>query len=563
MFSIMNLLHIILVFNIINFSTRIRSATASIDNAVLLDGWFEAHIIDKVAEEHRVIDESIVLLNDTADYASECVHDYSTIILTYDNENEQRGNGTFRVDRDNANNCRRVVNDARVIRVPNNGYRFVMPNRTATNDVTPHLLSYGKVMMHNNYGKLLKKQSEYIPWGAWVYGPGPVVQIYESSAFMCRDSTFNGYEAYATYAYDSKPEIGYIRFKLISWYMGGHEFHVQFDNEVEFRKHFYVKVVSWFENQNYNYDVSITPTHPTAFRVLFAADPQPYRVLDPTRDPNSDVNTWISEIATSVDILSKLKNVEPPPAFTLVNGDLTEFGRDAQLDAYHDHFDKAMSHFTFEGLGNHDYANNVHDCYAPGGFGLDRCAMNMVAYMVKRMKEYNKRASLYEEHYTRTGVNNYYGSFAYAFSYGQYRFYQLHNFPSYTTNLQDAAWIIEVQSSIGWLENQFTKYKDHAHVLNLHDYTFHDNADYEKIFRDLLRKYNVRLVFAGHTHYFDLTENAYEVDGVLLAVSTALFNSDQPGVWYADFFDNGCVEGGTSTLLLEGRKDYAFKQCSK
>ncbi|XAO72136.1 MAG: hypothetical protein AAYR33_04360 [Acetobacteraceae bacterium] len=107
------------------------------------------------------------------------------------------------------------------------------------------------------------------------------------------------------------------------------------------------------------------------------ADAQPWR-LSSGGDPNSESANgaeWKAIDNSTLDAIKEHSNVR----FMINNGDLTEYGRTTQYDDY-----ARIFHSTniplLEGLGNHDYANNVHDCYEFLDWGLssDGCALNMV-----------------------------------------------------------------------------------------------------------------------------------------------------------------------------------------
>ncbi|BAB73286.1 metallophosphoesterase [Anabaena sp. FACHB-709] len=197
---------------------------------------------------------------------------------------------------------------------------------------------------------------------------------------------------------------------------------------------------------------------------------------------------------------------------TILNGDITAFGHSWQLDKYKEIW-KQLSVPVYPGLGNHDYANNVDDCYA------NNCAIGMVEYVRDAIKKLNPRSFDYRESNSykfpelRT---EYIGSLAYSWDVGNIHFVQMHNYPIYERKFEgfDASAakrkIVQIKHSLDWLEKDLTQARNEgkAIILNYHD---SDNnwknnyapATYEQLkarFSDILKKYNVSAVFAGHYH---------------------------------------------------------------
>jgi hypothetical protein len=87
-----------------------------------------------------------------------------------------------------------------------------------------------------------------------------------------------------------------------------------------------------------------------------------------------------------VNALNTIKDRIGARAFggVIVNGDLTEFGKqDADLEDYIDLYDLGVGANVYPGLGNHDYANNVDDCF------VNFCASAMVSYLATQVSSLN------------------------------------------------------------------------------------------------------------------------------------------------------------------------------
>jgi cytolysin (calcineurin-like family phosphatase) len=116
----------------------------------------------------------------------------------------------------------------------------------------------------------------------------------------------------------------------------------------------------------------------------------------------------------------------------IVNGDLTEFGKQgSDVEDYIDIYDLGVSANVDAGLGNHDYANNVDDCFT------NFCASAMVTYFADQVSSLNVIDFDYSVQQTPlVGIPSvrydYVGSLAYSFEIGDIHFVQLNNCPTYT-----------------------------------------------------------------------------------------------------------------------------------
>jgi cytolysin (calcineurin-like family phosphatase) len=194
----------------------------------------------------------------------------------------------------------------------------------------------------------------------------------------------------------------------------------------------------------------------------------------------------------------------------IINGDLTNFGQPGELDKYKEMWEQTGLKI-YPGLGNHDYANNVNDCFE------NRCATGMVKYLNNFMTKLNPASYDFQVsgQYHKFPENrvDYKGSMAYSWDISDVHFVQLHNYPAYTRswNAWDAGAarrdFIEITSSLNWLRADLTKARNEGKkiILNMHDVSDHfpdeHQAEYSQFVR-MVGEFKVSAIFAGHIHEY-------------------------------------------------------------
>lgn len=183
---------------------------------------------------------------------------------------------------------------------------------------------------------------------------------------------------------------------------------------------------------------------------------------------------------------------------TIINGDITDFGHRWQWNTMDEAF-KTLNHDYWYGLGNHDYANNVNDCYQ------NNCAIRSIRNLIEHIKT---RKNVQSVDYTAiTGykfpslTTDYTGSFSYTFDISGIRFIQLNNYLDYTTDYsgfvaeQARRYNVHVISGREWYEEQLAdaRKKGKAIVVLSHNGNY-NNGD------ALFAKYEATTEFYGHTH---------------------------------------------------------------
>ena len=199
------------------------------------------------------------------------------------------------------------------------------------------------------------------------------------------------------------------------------------------------------------------------------------------------------------------------PLGLVLNGDLTAYWHDWQVDLYKQFYhtvpgtaDPANANLKmslFPGLGNHDYANNLHrgdqGCWWNRNleymsYGFNGCAKNATHY-IKTMVSCNSVPN-FESHRVTSFDES---SLAYSFEIGNYHFIQLNNYPAFE------APEVGVSDAFEWLRQDLSRASQAGKyvVINFHDYGEHMRYSNQQ-FVDLMNAFsnNVIAVFVGHVH---------------------------------------------------------------
>ncbi|XTZ40196.1 aegerolysin family protein [Salmonella enterica] len=277
---------------------------------------------------------------------------------------------------------------------------------------------------------------------------------------------------------------------------------------------------------------------PSAFKAIIASDPQAWRLE--TGDPNSESNRspWLSRNKNTAQAINTIVG-QDHPAFMIVNGDITEFGREATRNDYHAVYDTISTPVLY-GLGNHDYANNVGDCTVPGNLSSSSCAYTAVWSMGKEIVGYNslfsKNGNFRDDYDENTSVTQ---SLAYSWDYGYMHFVQLQNYPTYAVSI----YMYTIKKSLDWLEQDLKLAKERGKysILNMHDYSQHfisnATAAEKERFKNLINTYRVVAIFGGHSHVYKRVnyDGGHSVYGnAVVYDSGALFKGDFLRVNFGD-----------------------------
>lgn len=190
---------------------------------------------------------------------------------------------------------------------------------------------------------------------------------------------------------------------------------------------------------------------------------------------------------------------------TIINGDITDFGHKWQWAE----MNKALgtlNHDYWYGLGNHDYENNVDDCYK------NNCAVRSIRELTDNLKsrkninaiDYN----VISGYSFPTLSTNYIGSFSYSFDMSGIRFIQLNNYAEYTKNysgfsFKDARkYTVKVTSSVDWLEQQLADARKQGKAVILLSHVENMGAANSRLHKMTAKNsdYDITAIFNGHTH---------------------------------------------------------------
>lgn len=184
----------------------------------------------------------------------------------------------------------------------------------------------------------------------------------------------------------------------------------------------------------------------------------------------------------------------------MINGDLTAFGHGWQRSALMPILDARLEGLYDYGLGNHDYENNVDDCF------LNSCAADSIEAFKQRY--WGKVDSLDFGVRVAGRTEIYYGSLAYSRNLGDVHLVQLHNEPTYSANFSSGVPLIspkafEINDALDWLEGDLKKAREQGRIiiLNLHKPRGWAGSEQQITrFRTMIETYKVTAVFAGHYH---------------------------------------------------------------
>ncbi|KAA6448387.1 metallophosphoesterase [Bacillus thuringiensis] len=182
-------------------------------------------------------------------------------------------------------------------------------------------------------------------------------------------------------------------------------------------------------------------------------------------------------------------------SYHIINGDITAFGHPGERTDMRK-FLKVLKKPYFYGLGNHDIENNKDDCYA------DRCFRGSMGDYVDYLSSI--KGHIISKDYVNYGnifTYGYSGSFAYAMVFHNLLFIQLNNDPTMETSNTKYNPGFIMKSNLNWLEDmlKLARERKYIPIINVHKPDDWKKGPNER-FKQLLKDYNVPVVFAGHYH---------------------------------------------------------------
>ncbi|QEE09669.1 metallophosphatase [Bartonella kosoyi] len=280
------------------------------------------------------------------------------------------------------------------------------------------------------------------------------------------------------------------------------------------------------------------------YTAIIMADPQPWRLNSGDANGLSNREPWFKINEQVANVIKAHK-----AAFHIVNGDLTEFGQQKNYDDYKNLY-KNLGSPVYEGLGNHDYANNVGNCTIPEVFNFykDACAISAVLRMVAEIKKYQNQLSHFNADVVesllpvaRGNIHKIKGSLSYSWDYGDVHYVQLHNYPSYTVHLKGQSVEVQINKSLDWLKQDLAAAdaRGKVTIINFHDaraasvdgesfFIRKQNAKDLSVFKSIITSHNVKAIFVGHTHYqsYCRAKNDKVFGNIPVYTAGALFNGD-------------------------------------
>ncbi|CAM3682519.1 metallophosphoesterase [Xenorhabdus thuongxuanensis] len=355
------------------------------------------------------------------------------------------------------------------------------------------------ISIKNSTDSILELDSSSLKNGTWSTKPPPKILTSERVNFMFDNSRMNNTEGTTVYKASDGAKI------TIYWnipFRGKNSYDITTNKQDS-----YLTGYSLIHGENTGIRVTFLKKHLTRnYKVIVMSDPQPWRLE--TGDPNAFANEepWKNRNRNVVKSINEL-HLQGLVDFGIINGDMTEFGRQNTRDDFYLIYNKLLFPFYF-GLGNHDYQNNVNDCTESWHFDFSKnaCARWSVDNMASEIND-NYQNELLLNFNSDYNNDKHSGSLAYSWDFGNIHYVQLQNYPTYWVTLDHyAAPTIYIKNSMAWLKTDLTKAysRGKASILNFHDGTqnFIQNStdEQKKEFKNLIEKYNVMAVFIGHTH---------------------------------------------------------------
>ncbi|MCZ2204447.1 metallophosphoesterase family protein [Bartonella sp. A05] len=280
------------------------------------------------------------------------------------------------------------------------------------------------------------------------------------------------------------------------------------------------------------------------YTAIIMADPQPWRLNSGDSNAESNRIPWI---AINKQVAHTIKSHKA--VFYIVNGDLTESGQQKNYNDYTNLY-KSLGAPVYEGLGNHDYANNVGNCAIPETSNLykDACAISAIKRMLSEIKKYSNdlshfNADVIESSTTTSGGTMHFikGSLSYSWDYEDIHYVQLHNHPSYKVHLKEQYTQVSITKSLNWLKKDLENAdaRGKVTIINFHDarpasidgeshFIHTKNARDLSVFKSIIMSHQVKAIFVGHTHYqaYCRAKNDKVFGNIPVYTAGALFNGD-------------------------------------
>lgn len=278
-----------------------------------------------------------------------------------------------------------------------------------------------------------------------------------------------------------------------------------------------------------------------SFTLAVTSDPQ-YPWSNEGDVPSSGDETSDSQVSIPLvyDSINRYHDTRSPLAGVIVNGDVTAYGHDWQWNYMHRQLGR-LKPPVFLGLGNHDYQNNVDDCFQNSCVRNSLNAFDLYLPADAQVDRVVTTIPLISKEYR--------GSYAWSKTIGGVHFVFLNNEPTYGFRATGGGWLPElmfIHPAIPWLEADLARARaaGQAIVLVYHkpgEFTQADGFTRDQ-FERIVVKYKVSLVLWGHAHEEGI-ESQYWVFGNAPALfsgsastQTYLIARFDPARGYADVY---------------------------
>lgn len=237
--------------------------------------------------------------------------------------------------------------------------------------------------------------------------------------------------------------------------------------------------------------------------MVFASDPQyPWTDKTDSREPETDAEfkvraKWLVEtqFASIADFRHQSGGQANVPL--MINGDMTAFGHGWQRSYINSTLEKFFKKDFLYGLGNHDYANNVDDCFS------NSCAAGSI---VEYKEHHEGQVDDFDLKVEGGFLNKRYsGSLAYSKNIGEVHLVQLNYEPTYEVNISHPLnpTTFNITHALDWLENDLrvARTQGYAIIINMHaSDQWKGTWEQQRRFAAMVEKYEVTAIFAGHYH---------------------------------------------------------------
>lgn len=187
---------------------------------------------------------------------------------------------------------------------------------------------------------------------------------------------------------------------------------------------------------------------------------------------------------------------------TIINGDITAYGHDWQWNKMNKTLLPILGgakDYSYI-LGNHDIENNRYDCGLWPITSNDECYERSMENYYQHTRNKNFVDISFTHGFLRTSKTAYKGSFGYVNNFGGLYSIHINNFPTMEASSKDG--VYSQVTNFVWLEKRLAEARqaNKMIIINMHKPDSWDGGPSET-FKNLLKKYEVSAIFAGHYHY--------------------------------------------------------------